>query len=71
MADGVDAIRAQFEIIRVQTMADGAVRVVLEASEDRTDLLQILADVKRNGGIVEAAMLPVIPEQDNGRKIKF
>jgi|APSaa5957512576_1039674.scaffolds.fasta_scaffold134766_2 hypothetical protein len=57
-------IKAQFEIIRVQTMASGAVRVVLEASEHRTDLLQDLADTKRKGGLLEAAMLPILPQAE-------
>jgi hypothetical protein len=60
-----EVIKAAFEIIRVQTMQSGAIRVVLEASEDRTDLLQILADVKRGGGILETAMLPVLPSKEN------
>lgn len=54
-----EAISAQFEIIRVQIMQSGAVRVVLEASEDRTDLLKTFADIRRGGGIIEAAMLPI------------
>ena len=64
-------IKAKFEIIRVQTMQSGAVRVVLEASENRTDLLSTLADVKRGGGILEAVMLPVIQEIENDRKLHF
>ena len=68
-----EAIRAQFEIIRVQTMASGAVRIVLEASESRTDLLQLLADVKRGGGLLETVMLPVLPQESENerRKPKF
>ena len=62
MADEeITPIKTQFEIIRVQTMASGAVRVVLEAEEHRTDLLQIFADIRRGGGILETAMLPIIP----------
>ena len=57
MANSIEPITATFEIIRVQTMTSGAVRVVLEADETRTDLLQILADIKRGGGLLEAAML--------------
>lgn len=55
----IEPIKATFEIIRVQTMADGAVRIVFEASEDRTDLLKAFADVKRGGGLIEAVMLAV------------
>ena len=60
----MEPIKATFEIIRVQTMASGAVRIVLEADETRTDLLKSFADVKRGGGLIEAAMLPVVPEKD-------
>ena len=63
MANETEPIRATFEIIRVQTMASGSVRIVLEADETRTDLLQILADVKRGGGLLEAAMIAVIPDR--------
>ena len=69
--DEIQPIRAQFEIIRVQTMQSGAVRVVLEASESRTDLLSTLADVKRGGGVLEVAMLPVKPERADERKIYY
>ena len=68
MTNNTNPITAQFEIIRVQTMASGAVRIVLEADETRTDLLQILADVKRGGGLLEAAMLPVYAELKEGGK---
>ena len=60
-----DVIKAQLEIIRVQIMSSGAVRVVLEASEHRTDLLQTLADIRRAGGLLEVAMLPVLPQEEN------
>ena len=64
-----EVIKAKFEIIRVQTMQSGAVRVVLEASEHRTDLLSTLADVKRGGGILEAVMLPVVIDEKRSRFI--
>ena len=60
----IEPINATFEIIRVQTMASGAVRIVFEADETRTDLLKSFADVKRGGGLIEAVMLPVLPESD-------
>ena len=66
-----NAIKAQFEIVRVQTMQSGAVRVVLEASEHRTDLLTAFADVKRGGGIIEAVMLPVTLEISDERKVHY
>ena len=60
----IEPIKATFEIIRVQTMASGAVRIVFEADETRTDLLQKLADVKRGGGLLETVMLPVLPQKE-------
>ena len=55
----IEPIKATFDIIRVQTMASGAVRIVFEADETRTDLLKSFADVKRGGGLIEAVMLAV------------
>ena len=52
-------------------MQSGAVRVVLEASENRTDLLTAFADVKRGGGILEAVMLPVLEKREDDRAIYF
>ena len=60
----IEPIKATFDIIRVQTMASGAVRIVFEADETRTDLLQKLADVKRGGGLLETVMLPVLPQKE-------
>jgi hypothetical protein len=57
-------IKALFEVVRVQTMASGAVRVVLDANETRTDLLQAFADVKRGGGVLETVMLPVLLQEE-------
>jgi hypothetical protein len=45
-------------------MASGAVRIVFEADETRTDLLKSFADVKRGGGLIEAVMLPVLPQKE-------
>lgn len=60
-----ETIKALYEVIRVQIMASGAVRIVLEADETRTDLLQTLADVKRGGGLLETVHLPVLPQEEN------
>ena len=60
----VETINALFEVIKVNTMASGAVRITLEADETRTDLLQKLADVKRGGGLLETVMLPVLPREE-------
>ncbi len=67
-SEEVKPIQALFEVIRVQNMASGSIRVVLEADETRTDLLSILADVKRGGGLLESVMLPVLPNEDMKRE---
>jgi hypothetical protein len=63
-----ETINALFEVIRVQIMASGSVRIVLEADETRTDLLQQIADVKRGGGLLETVMLPVLPNKEESEK---
>lgn len=72
MAD-IEPIKVLLEVIQVKTMADGSPRFVFAASEDRTDLLQIFADVKRDGCLLETVMLAVVPEEAHGnnRKIKY
>ena len=64
-------IKAQFEVIRTQTMQSNAVRVVLEASEQRTDLLQIFADAQRGGYILETVFVPVKPSAEKVESIEW
>ena len=67
-----EPIKVLLEVVQVKTMADGSPRFVFAASENRTDLLTVFADAKRNGWLLETVMLPVIPkEEDNDRKVNY
>ncbi|MBT7070461.1 MAG: hypothetical protein HN975_06170 [Anaerolineae bacterium] len=65
MKEDIEPIEADFEVIRTQTMQSNAVRVVLDASEQRTDLLQIFADAQRGGYIMKTVFLMVRPDNDD------
>jgi len=56
----VEKIKFQAEVIRVQTMADGAIRVVLDMAEDNIMQMSQLAECKRWG-----AVLNIVAEPDN------
>ncbi len=60
MIGASEKIKFQAEVIRVQTMADGAIRVVLDLSEDSIMQMAQLAECKRWG-----AVLNVVCEADS------
>lgn len=78
MAEGVsvavgemrDPIKFQATIAKVQTLADGGIRVTLDLPE--TAILQAahLMEVRRQMAVVDASLTPVIPtlETDNAGK---
>ena len=57
-----EALRFWAEIIRVQTMADGAIRMIFEAAENETVLLAQLAECRRRGAILEIEARPKAPD---------
>ena len=59
MTEASEKIRFQAEVIRVQTMADGALRVVLDMSEDSIMQMAQLAECKRWGAVLNVVCEPV------------
>ena len=57
-SDGNQKIEFQAEVIRVQTMADGALRVVLDMSEDCIMQMAQLAECKRWGAVLNITAVP-------------
>ena len=51
-------IEFQAEVIRVQTMADGAIRVVLDMSEENIMQMAQLAECKRWGAVLNVVCEP-------------
>ena len=47
----IQAIRATFEIIRIQTMADGSIRYTLETSENELDTMRKIAECRLRGAL--------------------
>lgn len=58
-----ESIKFWAEIIRVQTMADGAIRLVLEAPETETMLLAQMAECRRRGAILEIEAIAKVQEK--------
>jgi hypothetical protein len=54
-----DVIRFPAEIIKIQTMQDGAIRVTVDLPETMIDVASDLMKVKRAGGTLEIAAVPV------------
>ena len=54
----MEPIKASFEIIRVQTMASGAIRYVLETSETELDTARQIMECYVRGALLETVMLP-------------
>jgi len=53
-----EVIEFQAEVIRVQTMADGAIRLVLDLSEDSIMQMAQLAECKRWGAVLSVVCTP-------------
>jgi len=54
-----DVIRFPAQVIKVQSMADGALRVTLDMPEHLTDIARLLMESKRQGGLLEIAAVAV------------
>ena len=53
-----EKVEFKAEVIRVQTMADGAIRVVLDMSEDSIMQMAQLAECKRWGAVLDVTCQP-------------
>lgn len=53
-----EKIKFQAEVIKVQTMADGAIRLVLDMSEDSIMQMAQLAECKRWGAVLNIIATP-------------
>ena len=58
MSEKKEKIVFSAEVIRVQTMADGAIRVVLDMSEDCIMQMAQLAECKRWGAVLSVVCEP-------------
>ena len=67
----IQAIRATFEIIRIQTMADGSIRYTLETSEKELDTMRKIAECRLRGALLEAALVPIELSHDTGKTRKI
>ncbi len=71
MAD-IEPIRFTAEIIRIQTMASGAIRYVIETSESDIDVMLSMAECRLRGALLEVAALPrEFTIKDDDRKLHF
>ena len=60
------------EIIKIQTMVDGAIRVTLDLSADKVQIAAQLMEAKQRGAVLEVAAVPVlqIESGENGKVSK-
>ena len=59
--DNENIIRFTASVARVQTMADGGLRVVLDLPETAIKQAGELMQVKQNGAILDIAAIPILP----------
>ena len=57
----IKALHVLFEVIRVQTMQDGAIRYVFETAENEYDLMRDIVECKTRGILLDATMIPIKP----------
>lgn len=62
-----DVIRFPAQVIKVQSMSDGALRITLDMPEHLTDIAALLMESKRQGGLLEIAAVAV-DKAKSGRK---
>jgi hypothetical protein len=53
------------EIIKVQTMESGAIRLTLDLPENETALMAKLAECKRVGALLNIKAIPIVKQQEN------
>jgi len=58
MSESNEKIECQAEVIRVQTMESGAIRVVLDMAEDSIMQMAQLAECKRWGAVLNVVATP-------------
>jgi len=59
-------IKFPAQVVKVQSMQDGALRITLDMPEHLTDIAALLMESKRQGGLLEIAAVAV--KAKNGRK---
>ena len=62
------AIRFSAQVVKVQTTVDYGIRVTLEMGEGNTDIAKMLMDIRRGGGMLEIAAVPI--EKTNAKRNK-
>lgn len=63
----VEPIQFSAEIIKVQTMIDGAIRVTIDLSADMVATAAKLMEAKQHGAILAIAALPVLQRITDGK----
>ena len=56
------------EIIKVQTMESGAIRLTLDLPEHETVLMAKLAECKRRGAVLDIEAVPKAPSEEQTKK---
>lgn len=63
-----EAIHFPAEIIKVQTMVDGAIRLTLDLPANRITEAAKLMEAKQRGAVLECAAVPVVYENDRAEE---
>lgn len=64
-------IKFPAQVVKVQSMTDGALRVTLDLPENLTDIAALLMDCKRRGGLLEIAAVAVNKVKSAGKSRKI
>ena len=63
----MSAIRFVAQVVKVQTLADGGLRLRLDFSESEIETAMHLMECKRRGAVLEIAAVPVIQDTNRDR----
>lgn len=66
MSDNDNLIKFNAQVAKVQTLADGGIRIILDLPETAIDTATKMMQVRQMGALLEIVALPV--KKKNGRK---
>jgi hypothetical protein len=70
-----DVVRFPAQVIKVQTMQDGAIRLTLDLPEAQIESARMLMECKSRGGLLEIAAVPIdtvvtVKQKENSNAIQ-
>ena len=68
--DMAESILFPAEIIKIQTMVDGAIRLTLDLPADMIQTAALLMEAKQRGAVLEVAAVPVLINREEQHAVQ-